>query len=246
MNIPEFTAQSSLYRTNNLYHHSAGSAYGDLRSGESIVPAYYPGTETQKSCNRCNEIALRNYGGCLAIGATACGLGCIASGPFYAACFAGCMGGVLAGCDLNLLREAGTCSLDDCCPKVCGVLNPLEPGVGCCDENESCVDRYDPNSRQGCCPSDQSVCGGKCCPKGHTCCGDTCCPPNHFCRDGFCSEFPGPSLWPDDWKPPKPPKRPINYCRIGYEPCGGTCCPPGLECCSVGGGRVACMTNCLH
>jgi hypothetical protein len=78
-----------------------------------------------------------------------------------------------------------------CCPKLCQLEPFDQPGGGCCDSDEHCVDIDDPNSRHGCCPSDQSVCAGKCCAQGESCCGDTCCPPNYFCRDGgFCSEFP--------------------------------------------------------
>ncbi len=242
MNIPEFTARASLYRTSSGYR-SAGSWNGGATQDQSIVPGYFPGSATQAKCNRCSEIALRNFGICLATG----GVACIASGPFYPIC----AGGVLTACDLALLSQQAACAYDDCCPKVCGTPNPFDPGQGCCDEGEACVDRYDPNSRQGCCPGDQSVCAGKCCPKGYSCCGETCCPPHYFCRDGgFCSEYPS------DLLPPKgattPPTPPVNNCIFGGEPCGGKCCPVGTVCCGVlANGQPDCKTGnnynaCLH
>lgn len=224
MNIPEFTAQASLYKSSNRYRSSGLKC--DKGSGESIMPAYYPGPAAQAACNQCTKSALADY------------FECIATEGFPVS---------LIHCTLKAWWDAGSCIVDDCCPKRCGPPDIFDlAGSGCCDADETCVSKNDLNSRHGCCPSDQSVCAGKCCPKGHTCCGDTCCPPTHFCRDGFCSELPAPSLWPDDWEPPKPPARSTNYCRMGFEPCGGTCCAPGLECCPIGGGQVACMTNCLH
>jgi hypothetical protein len=235
MSIPEFTAEASLYRTTNRYR-SSGSEFDGSIADQSVVAAYFPGTATQAKCNRCSEIALRNYGVCLGIGA----IGCIASGPAYPIC----AGIALEGCNLELLGAQALCAYDDCCPKICGTPNPFDPGEGCCDANEQCVDRYDPNSRQGCCPSDQSVCAGKCCAKGESCCGDTCCPPNYFCRDGgFCSEFPSDLLPPPGTPGPPPP---INNCIFGGEPCQGKCCPPGLVCCGGSPGQPDCKTSCLR
>jgi hypothetical protein len=48
MNIPRFTAHASLCWTSGR-HRSSGFECGDLRSGESIVPAYFPGTLTTSS-----------------------------------------------------------------------------------------------------------------------------------------------------------------------------------------------------
>src|SRR5262249_35235922 len=134
-----------------------------------------------------------------------------------------------------------------CCPKFCGfdIDNPIKGnGAGCCDHDETCVGHSAPNTRDGCCPVGR-YCGGNCCAAGENCFGDTFCPANYFCLDGFCSEFPGRSLWPEHPKPAKPPEGTIGWCKIGWEPCGATCCPPGLQCCSEGGGRVACKANCL-
>jgi len=246
MNIPEFTAGASLYRTNGHYRSGAGATV----SGPVLSPAYYPGRqETRDACDRCLTKSAAEYTLCLGTAAVA-SAGCLI---FYGACFAA----AALGCWTAFAIRLGGCATDDCCPKRCGAINPFEPGQGCCDKDEQCVDRYDPNSRQGCCPSDQIVCGGKCCakgdsccgdrccPKGNFCCGETCCPDGYFCRDGwacdreFIGEFP-------KTPPPKPPKRPFNICKEGWAPCGTTCCPPGLQCCSVGGGQVACMTSCVR
>jgi hypothetical protein len=51
MNIPAFTAQASLYRTSNRYR-SSGREAGNLWSGESVVPAYYPGPAGEAACGQ--------------------------------------------------------------------------------------------------------------------------------------------------------------------------------------------------
>lgn len=239
MNIPGFTADASLYRTMGHYRCSV-SECGDALSGESIIPAYYPGPETRSDCQTCQETCALGVFGCLGEGALLCGSFCGFATIFYGFCFAGCMGIKTAICiGLEALCHAG-CGLFVCCPKSCGVPNPLT-GEGCCDENEQCVDRYDPNSRDGCCPSDQIVCGGKCCAKGYSCCGETCCPAGYFCRDGwFCErEFMGSF-------PTTPPPPPVNNCILGGAPCGSKCCPPGLACCGVFYGQPECRTSCTR
>ena len=246
MNIPEFTAEASLCRTSNRYRSSSAEHVGQP-SAHSVFPAYMPGSDTTASCNSClktctdalfvssGTIALSVASGCLTI------IGCpiaVAAGEIALegamVAFAACVG----YCELPVYGE--------CCPKICGFPDPLTPGSGCCDKNEHCVEQSDPNARQGCCPSDQSVCAGKCCAKGESCCGDTCCPPNYFCRDGgFCSEFP--SDFPNT--PPPPP--PFNNCIFGGEPCQGKCCPPGTVCCGGSPGQPDCKIGsgpnaCLH
>lgn len=259
MNIPEFTAHASLYRTSNRYR-SSSSEYGGPPSAHSVVPAYYPGPATQRECRvctgTCEKLAGICGGGVAASVAAVCvgtlGLGCGAAVAWGAAILADCAYG-FAGC-------IGLCNVPSfvplvggyCCPKICGAPNPLDgysSGSGCCDADEHCVDQNDPNSRDGCCPSDQRVCGSKCCAKGEYCCGDTCCPAGFFCQEGrFCSEFPSDLLPPPGTPPPTPPKGSVFAvkCSPGETRCGNECCPPGKECCSIGGGQVACMTNCLH
>jgi hypothetical protein len=252
MNIPQFTGQASLYRTSNRYR-SSGFEVGGSRLGESVMPAYFPGAETQDKCSTCLDACAAGLVTCNLAGGIACGVGCISSLVFWGACFAGCEGAIIAGCDLTAASCAAVCAATVCCPKACGTPNPFDPGQGCCDENEGCVDRYDPNSRGGCCPSDQAVCAGQCCAKGESCCGDTCCPANYFCRDGnFCSEFPS-NLLPPAGTPAPPgttklntPERGVRkQCPPGTQQCGAECCPPELQCCDLGGGRVGCRTTCV-
>jgi hypothetical protein len=241
MKIPEFTAEASLYRTTGRYRVSA-SDFGVSPPSEAIVPAYLPGPETQARCNSCMEKCADRAAYCNAA-AMAPLAGCV----FPPACpvAAATAGGLLAGCQTALLGCAATCSLprpelfglkllgeSPCCPKVCGFTHPFAMGEGCCDEGEHCVDRFDPNARQGCCPSDQSVCGGKCCAKGDRCCGNECCPAGWFCSDGVCTQsVPFPSEPPPE--PPEPPMH-LEICPLGWTPCKGGCCAPGLECCPNG------------
>ncbi len=177
------------------------------------MPVYYPGPAAQAACNKCLESALEDY------------FKCIAFEGFPIS---------LIHCTLKAWWDGGSCIVDDCCPKRCGPPDISDlAGSGCCDADEHCVDIDDPNSRHGCCPSDQSVCGGKCCAQGERCCGDICCPSNYFCLEGgICSESSG---FPHT--PPPPP--PAHSCTPGAEPCGEPdssgvirmCCPPGLKCC---------------
>jgi len=229
MNILGFTAQASLYRTSNSYRSSALD-FGGLSPTQSVVLAYMPGSQTQAQCSTCLGSCAKNLAECSVIAGAL-----LAPCVFPPACAfaAAAAGAALVVCDVTSLACIADCTWNDCCPKKCGTPNPFDPGAGCCDENEQCGDRYDANSRQGCCPSDQNVCGDKCCAKGESCCGDTCCPPNYFCRDGgFCSQFPSPLLPEHPTTPPPPPRpRSTVKCRVGYKNCGNTCCPPELECC---------------
>jgi hypothetical protein len=187
MNIPAFTAQASLYRTSNSYRSSALN-FGGSSPAQPVVLAYMPGPGTQAKCSTCLSHCAKNLAICSGIAAAP-----LAACVFPPACLAAAAvaGAALAGCDFTSLGCIADCTWNDCCPKACGTPNPFDPGAGCCDDNEQCVDRYDPNSRQGCCPSDQTVCASKCCALGESCCGDTCCPPHYYCLDGgFCSEFP--------------------------------------------------------
>jgi len=248
MSMPAFTAQASLYRTSNRYHSSI-SRRGERPSAHSVVPAYIPGPATQRECSVCTGTCDKLAGLCAAGAAAVAIAGC--------ATFVGCpaalatAGAILADCAEGFAGCIGLCNVPSwvpvlggyCCPKICGFPDPLEgSGSGCCDLGEACVDQHDPNSRQGCCPSGQIVCGGNCCAKGDRCCGDTCCPTGHFCLDGgYCTE--SPPFVPPGGDPPKPP---VNNCLFGGAPCGRKCCPPGLMCCGVFEGQPDCRTSCLH
>lgn len=222
MNIPEFTAQASLYRTNNRYR-SSGLESGDLWYSGSIVPTYYPGPAAKAACDKCLTSARDDYFKCVLLQGF----------PLS-----------LIHCTLGAWWNAGSCVVEDCCPKRCEFS--IEAGKGCCDADEHCVDPGDPNSRSGCCPSDQDVCAGKCCAKGekccgdlccakgHFCCGDTCCPSNMMCDNGSCTypSFGGEAPPPPHVYPPIKPIDPSHpHCDPGWTPCMAGCCPPGLRCC---------------
>jgi hypothetical protein len=235
MKMPGFTADASLYGTSGRYRVSA-SEFGALQSWQSIVPAYRPSTETMKQCTKCQ---------------TACGVS-----------LAFCEAGAVPACvtPITCAAALGVCSLEylgclvkctlpvvgDCCPKPCRFPDPLNPGIGCCDEGENCVDESDPNSRSGCCPSDQNVCGGKCCSKGDTCCGSECCPPGWFCSDGVCSQsVPFPGGTPPEPPKPSPGSGVFDVCPPMWTHCKDKCCRPGLECCIKAGGATTCQTRCV-
>jgi hypothetical protein len=215
MSIPNFTAQASLYTSSRHYRGSAASPGGEPASG-SIVLAYFPGPATQAACQRCVNNCLKEH----EIESTLIAAGVVAG----CATFVGCPVAVSAGAaaqaaaDLRLATCMANCEIPDlpgvplwpfngdCCPKLCGPLDPFNPGSGCCDNGEHCVDQNDPNSRNGCCPSDQSVCGGSCCAPGDYCCGDSCCPPGQPCTDGGCGVYP--PIIPPGTPPPGPPPPP--------------------------------------
>ncbi len=230
MSIPEFTAEASLYKTSNRYRSSSAEFGGTVASQSVVAALTHDDTVNCESCeNRCNVTAAECTG--IAVAAWTAGLAvCAVTGPFapvcaipvtgaYALANAGCLG-KLAACRAINCDSPGS----PCCPVFCELGH-------CCSHGETCMP-------QGCCPSNQIVCGGECCGLGESCCGDTCCPPNYFCRDGgFCSEFPSDFLPPNS----DPPKPPINNCIFGGEPCGRKCCPPGLQCCGDGECRGSCI-----
>jgi len=231
MNIPEFTAQASLYRTSNSYRCS-GSEFSGSIPAQSVIAAYIPGPQTQHDCSVCTDACAVPRNICLAKVAISVTEQCIGSLGF------GCGAAIALGyiqtgsCYAGYEACLGYCNIPDlgvegfhgpCCPKICGWPNPLKGSrTGCCDHGEACVDQDDPNSRQGCCPSGQDVCAGKCCPIGEVCCpGDRCCKPPSFSND-----------------PPPPP--PVNNCIFGGDPCGTKCCPIGTMCCGVFNGQPDC------
>jgi hypothetical protein len=252
MNIPAFTAEASLYMTSNRYL-SSSSEYSGPLSSYSIVPAYMPGPATQRECSVCTGTCDKLAGLCGAgVAATVAAI-CVGTLGFGCAGAVAWGGAILANCAYGYAGCIGLCNVPSwvplvggyCCPKICGLPNPLEgSGSGCCDLGEACVDQGDPNSRQGCCPSGQSVCGGKCCAIGEYCCGDTCCGDPH-CFNDVCGNTPP---FPDNPPPPPP-----NKCSIwGGQLCGTKCCPIGTWCCGVfSDGQPDCrlgstINACLH
>jgi hypothetical protein len=260
MNLPNFTAEASTYRSRHIYSASL-SGTNHWETDQTIVPSYRPGKETLDSCYSCTE---DGCSGALADCYAGAGLACI----FPPAC-AAAVGLCWIGYGLCLARCVAPW-IGPCCPKPCTVPDPFDPGSGCCDAGETCVSEGDPNARRGCCPSDRSVCGGKCCAAGERCCGNSCCPNpccgdeccpfsnNHCCGD-TCCEANIPccgntccSLLPPPGPPPTPPP---HSCTPGSAPCGfpdssgviRTCCPPGLQCCNYSAQfGPDCRTSCLH
>lgn len=221
MSIPNFTAQASLYRSNMHYRGSAASPGGSPPS-KSIVLAYRPLPATQIQCSQCNDACDFDWIACNTELVTPLSFLCNPWVPVPGACAA--LGLAQLYCDALHVGCRAYC-FPRCCPKVCGFPDPTRPGVGCCEADEHCVDPNDPNSRDGCCPSNQSVCGGKCCGEGELCCADSCCPPGWYCCGDSCCPpgtpcFGGvcgyPSFAPPGAPPPPPPPLP---------PPGG--CPPG-------------------
>jgi hypothetical protein len=233
MSLPNFTAQVSLYRSSKHYRGSATGAGGSPPGG-SIAPAYFPGPATEAACQRCAGNCVKEYdveSGLIAAGVV---LGClsvvgcpgaVATGGEAQAAADGRLASCIAICEFPGLPDVPLWPAGgDCCPKLCGPEDPFNPGAGCCDLGEHCVDQYDPNSRDGCCPSDQSVCGGSCCAKKESCCGNVCCPQGQPCTDGVCGLYP--PLFPPGTPPPPPPPPPAGGCPPGtwYNPSFG-CAP---------------------
>ena len=155
MSLPSLTAEASLYRSSRNYPGIYQPATEN--SARGFFPAYLPGKGTQQTCYDCTsgcvESELWCEAGVVAV-MTAC---CVLSLGF--AC-AGCVAAAAvasAACDANLARCMGNCAVTrKCCPKACGVIDPFDPGSGCCDSGESCVDQSDPNSREGLLPGRSS------------------------------------------------------------------------------------------
>ena len=237
MNRPGFTAQASLYRTSNHYFTSAPAGC-DATPTQSVMAQsgerFANCDSCEKTCTWTNYKCQATASAAYAIVAGAC-VGFVFP-PAVAACEA-VAAGVYAGAIGACYAWWGECMTEcwlpgnECCPVFCELGH-------CCSEGETCIPR-------GCCPNDRIVCNGQCCDVGETCCGGTCCPGHYYCLDGFCSEFPSPLLPPGNSQPPTPPPSRVR-CRKGWKACGPICCPSDLQCCSVGGGQVACMTNCLH
>jgi len=230
MSIPEFTAEASLYRTNNRYRSSVADFGGSIADQSVVV------------CAGLRDFCLAKVGlSVLEECATTLGFGC---GPAVAW---GLVQG--AGCYAHYGECFGYCQIPDvpgvwkssCCPKVCGIHIPGIAGSGCCDHGETCKGLgMQENTRDGCCPVGRD-CGSVCCAAGEKCCGEICCPSNYFCLDSnTCSENPG--TFPNT--PPPPP--PFNNCIFGGDPCQGKCCPPGLVCCGGSPGQPDCKTSCLR
>jgi hypothetical protein len=245
MNIPEFTAQASLYRSSNHYQSSFIEFGGSVVAQTVVTALTHEDTVNCSACEgRCNDAYAECVGAATATWAVGLA-GCAFTGPFYPACAAAastayaiadavCVG-KLAACHAANCDSPGS----PCCPVSCEFGH-------CCSHGETCTPL-------GCCPSNQVVCGGDCCGVGSKCCGDKCCPSHFYCLDGnFCSEYPNNIPFGN----PPPPKNPSDMgtfrqtkrareCPRGSAHCGNECCPPNLQCCALGNGRLGCRDTCL-
>jgi hypothetical protein len=244
MNLPQFTAQASLYRTSNRYRSSVAEFGGSIPAQSVVAALTFEDTVNCETCeNRCND----NYATCIGYASAAWGLGllgCALLGPFsplcagpvttaYALASGLCVAGVSA-CHLVCNSPGGSC-----CPVFCELGH-------CCSHGETCIPH-------GCCPNERIVCNGTCCAEGETCCGNTCCPQNYYCLDGdFCSQYPSNVPFGNPSPPMMPPTDVGTFgekkkCPPGYERCGKGCCPPGLQCCNYSAQfGPDCKTSCLH
>lgn len=233
--VPGFVADASAYRSPNRY--ATLNAGADIRAVDTVSLAYHPTPAQMVRCSDCYDSALRDWAICAA--AT------VILGPLSALCWA------------EFYRRVGWCSQTACCPNRCRLDPDMFNGAGCCDANETCVDAGDPNSRNGCCPATQAVCGGRCCAPGDICCGEICCTPerccngqccvgNEMCIDGrYCGYPPfAPPPQPkskstEPWSPSKE-FDPEMFCLSGIA-CNGKCCPPFTQCCNDGSCRRICI-----
>ena len=256
MSAPGFTGQASIFRSRNRYQVNT-AVLNTSPQQNSFVPAY-PLPETMRQCRKCQDNCLRNRTVCEAGLAWGCAFGPLGCAAAWAACE-----GYYALC-------LGACHLPDfplspgeCCPVPCSFGSFFEslfdPGVNCCDYNETCVDRNDPNSRYGCCPADQIVCGGNCCAKGERCCGTTCCPTNHPCCNGQCCGASdmlcvnGHCGYPDfgPYIPAPPSEKPTppvsGQCPPGRKLCGADkCCRQDQYCCGGPGAEYCSDGRCVN
>ena len=238
MNIPAFTAESSLYRTNTRYHSSVAELRDAIPAGSVVAALNYDDTANCEACeNKCNDQAFD----CNAVATLTWTLGlagCAIFGPFAPACAVPVTAAyalAVGVCTAKLAACTGICYLpgNRCCPVFCELGH-------CCSHGETCT-------THGCCPPGQAVCNGECCPEGYNCCGDICCPNN--CCGGTCCDAGVPCCGDKccGFDPGPPPPPPPNNCIFGGAPCGPKCCPPGLQCCSYSPEFGAdCRTSCIH
>jgi hypothetical protein len=205
MNLPGFSADTSLYKTSN--HYSMIANFG--RASESINPVL--------SLKEFVEISPHylSFGPIVAIEqnsyvtARACCRNCM---NFPCAdeqcrrqrlfhCTSKCKADVIGGCGCPTGRAVceGVC----CRPgEVCTLDGCTDPAYACmnrrCGPGERCTPA-------GCCALGNAFCKDRCCPSGWTCSSEGCCPPGVCCESTPCS--------------------PGKFC------CGGeVCCQNGAEC----------------
>jgi hypothetical protein len=241
MNIPAFTAESSLYRSGNSYRVSTTESNASLPA-DSIVLAL--SAEGWANCDACEKKCGRQYLECFFKPWSFFGVGCVADAWWC-----------LAECHF----EGEPCCPKDCGEYCCSFGEQCSHYSGCCPGDRVVCGGY-------CCSAGNSCCGNTCCNAGQACCGDTCCAPGQTCCDGTCCsgnccgntccDAGVPccgdrccSFLPPPGTPPPPP--PDNNCIFGGEPCVGKCCPIGTVCCGGSPGQPDCrpgstINACLH
>jgi hypothetical protein len=229
MNIPQFTAQTSLYRTSNRYRSSALD-FGGSSPNQAVVPAQgcmpmafmgagvesYQGQRELKLYfflpPRCNDVVNIMWA---TPGESWQQLEFEPFNDDFGSCIpynGNCTYSIGRRINANLgkpyLFAIQSCRTRFLSSSVCGPW--------------SAVAHYLPSGPDTC-QDGHEYCGGNCCAAGESCCGDTCCPAGYSCIGGVCTTgFPK--------TPPPPP--PPNNCIFGGAPCGPKCCQPGLECCN--------------
>jgi hypothetical protein len=114
---------SSLYRSRGNYSTTWLEGSGPAEAN-AIVPAYYPGSDTQRQCNSCIAAVVRDGTLCHATATAVVAAICAGSGWFTfgisCAVAVGGLGVAFLGCDAAWGSALAYCSAEECCPKRCG------------------------------------------------------------------------------------------------------------------------------
>lgn len=205
MNMPGFSADSSLYKTTNLYckignfgrAKEAVNPMFSLKEFVEISPDYFRfGPAVQRELNA--------Y-----VSKRACCQNCMnfpcadeqCRRQLLSYCSTKCKAQDIGGCGCPPDRAA--------CEGLCCRAGEVCTLDGCADPASVCLNRRcGPEERctpAGCCKLDNVFCKDRCCPSGWTCSSEGCCPP------GVCCES--------------------TPCAAGKFCCGGqVCCQNGAEC----------------
>jgi len=190
-------------------------------------------TGQRQLCNECMDTCRDDLLICQVVDAAAVGATCIFCPPCCVIEVIEAGAAASGGCDVTY----GGCLVASClrggkacCPVFCHF--DLNPGEGCCDSGEVCVDEHEPNSRSGCCSSDKA-CGSHCCGSNERCQpGDVCCPQGALICNGVCCTNGTCDSRGD-------------CCPSPSRVCAGTCCAPFDVCCNNAccGGDNLCINN---
>jgi len=257
LNIPEFTADLSLYPSEGHYRTTgmifefqgdisanacAESKLGIVTGRDSlIIPMSQPGHKTDVSgpCRGCEAECLATWElGCNAAVAAGCAgfLAVPFAGPGL---YAGCVAVGAAGC------AAGHANCVRGCKNVGGACCPVACGPSCCGPLETCLD-----AAEGlCCSPGTLPCLGpqascydpkteKCLPSGVGCpfgqeCGNNCCGPYATCVDqntGNCCPLLTGIPCGNQCCDALTQRCTNSGCCPTSQACSSICCPPGFTC----------------